>query len=107
MKTDNYIKVLLTSIVILLGIIVVKDIDLPPKVYGSTIEELKLKLKDIQSKQSMSDKYHLPKYQIDCASQCVIVNTMTGMAKVIVSPNEITKDSPVGLFHGYGKMANF
>jgi len=37
MKTDNYIKVILTSIVILLGIIVVKDIDLPPKAHDDLL----------------------------------------------------------------------
>jgi hypothetical protein len=109
MKTDNFTKVLLTSIVILLGIIVVKDIDLPPKVYGSTIEELRLKLKDIQSKQSMSNKYHLPKYQLACAYQeCILLNTITGMAKVLqVEPPKNAIKGTQSMTHKYGKMANF
>jgi len=66
MKTDNYIKVLLTSIVILLGVIVVKDIDLAPKAHADLLGTSQ-------------------KYQIDCLESslvCAVLNTDTGISKL-------------------------
>ena len=71
MKTDNYIKVILTSIVILLGIIVVKDIDLPPKAHANFLGNNQ-------------------KYQISCGEgigDCLLLNIQTGISKVLYLGN--------------------
>ena len=71
MKNDNFTKLLLTSIV-LLGIIVVKDIDLPPKAQANLLG-------------------NNSKYQFECfalydkreVSECYILNSETGVAKIL------------------------
>jgi hypothetical protein len=90
MKTDNYIKVLLTSIVILLGIIVVKDIDLPPKAYADLLGNNQ-------------------KYQLACAYQeCILLNTRTGMAKVLqVEPPKNAIKGSQSMTHKYGEISDF
>ena len=87
MKTDNFTKVLLTSIVILLGIIVVKDIDLPPKAHA-----------DLLGNNS--------KYQVGCGSgNCVLLNSQSGIIKGISFKD--VKDKDKSKIHQVGEKPDF
>ena len=86
-KTDNFTKVLLSSIVILLGIMVVKDIDLPPKAHANFLG-------------------NNSKYQVECGqSRCLLYNTQSGIAKVI-SPDSPKKEDKWQV-HQLGDKADF
>ena len=87
MKTDNFTKLLLTSIVILLGIIVVKDIDLPPKAQANFLG-------------------NNSKYLIECGeNSCLIYNTQSGISKIL--SHETPKNKDKGKVHTLGIEANF
>jgi hypothetical protein len=88
MKTDNYIKVLLTSIVILLGFIVVKDIDLPPKAHA-----------DLLGNNS--------KYQVECGSStCFLLNSQSGIVKALTLKDIKDKDTKSKI-HEMGQKPDF
>jgi len=102
MKTDNFTKVLLTSIVILLSIIVVKDIDLPPKA---------------QADQTLGNNQ---KYQVECIShddiirplyaktKCVVLNTQTGIVKMLTyASTENLGDYVKPMVQLYGEKPDF
>ena len=89
MKTDNFTKVLLTSIVLLLGIIVVKDIDLPPKAHADILGNVQ-------------------HYQTDCTStQCVLLNTHSGMVKILDVESPDFNEDESFMYQQYGKESDF
>ena len=101
MKTDNFTKLLLTSIVILLGIIVVKDIDLPPKAYADLLGN--------------NQKYQVERISHDdiirplCAKpRCVVLNTQTGIVKMLTYKNiKDFKSEGKAMIQKYGEKPNF
>jgi hypothetical protein len=97
MKTDNYIKVILTSIVILLGIIVVKDIDLPPKAHADILGNDQI-------------------YQVECIalhvgrepSSFYILNSQTGIVKMLTYKNiKDFKSEGKSMIQKYGEKPDF
>ena len=77
MKTDNFTKVLPTSIVSLLVIIVVKDIDLPPNAHADIWgNNLKYQIEYFRLSENSSDPF-----------KCCILNTKNGIVMRLTSKN--------------------